>query len=206
MLPRVSLAHLYLLLQLVAHRCSTQQTHAYLHWTLHRVLLYFYPYYPPPPPHSGPRSYPYPYPYAPYVSPPHQPATTPPQPATGGPSIPTTAEQATEGHMSIEPDGDTYKYFYWLPQHNDKIRKNFEKRGSNHMRDMFIDIRKSGQRQLWMAVLGREPTLIELHSHTHKQWEDQQWEEYTRIRESQVVAGEGSSGGSTEYSDYHTWS
>ncbi|KAH0455683.1 hypothetical protein IEQ34_015715 [Dendrobium chrysotoxum] len=31
-------------------------------------------------------------------------------------------------------------------------------------------------------------------------------EEYTRIRESQTAAGEGSSGGSTEYSDYRTWS
>ncbi|KAH0464737.1 hypothetical protein IEQ34_004840 [Dendrobium chrysotoxum] len=30
--------------------------------------------------------------------------------------------------------------------------------------------------------------------------------EYTRIRESQTAAGEDSSGGSTEYSDYRTWS
>ncbi|KAH0459255.1 hypothetical protein IEQ34_012069 [Dendrobium chrysotoxum] len=115
------------------------------------------------------------------------------------------------------------KEFCWLPQHNDRIRKNFEKRGSNRMRDMFTNLRKSGQRPLWMgesvwaklstawssldysrrrdqnrqnrasdfrglgsslhiggsvphtehrrclkAVLGREPTLIELHSHTHK--------------------------------------
>ncbi|KAH0456038.1 hypothetical protein IEQ34_013945 [Dendrobium chrysotoxum] len=64
-------------------------------------------------------------------------------------------------------------------------------------------------------VLGREPTLVELHSHTHKRQKDQRWvdeharkafEEYTRIRESQTAAVEGSSGGSTEYSDYHTWS
>ncbi|KAH0457950.1 hypothetical protein IEQ34_013265 [Dendrobium chrysotoxum] len=34
------------------------------------------------------------------------------------------------------------KDFYWLPNHNDKIKKNFEKRGSTRMRDMFTDIRK----------------------------------------------------------------
>ncbi|KAL0927581.1 hypothetical protein M5K25_001765 [Dendrobium thyrsiflorum] len=31
-------------------------------------------------------------------------------------------------------------------------------------------------------------------------------EEYIRLRESQATAGEGPSGGSTKYSDYHTWS
>ncbi|KAH0463315.1 hypothetical protein IEQ34_007897 [Dendrobium chrysotoxum] len=30
-------------------------------------------------------------------------------------------------------------------------------------------------------------------------------EEYTRLRESQAVAGKGSSAGSTDYSDYRTW-
>ncbi|KAH0464970.1 hypothetical protein IEQ34_005073 [Dendrobium chrysotoxum] len=68
---------------------------------------------------------------------------------------------------------------------------------------------------LQKAVLDREPTPVELHSHTHKRQEDQRWvderarkafEEYTRIRESQTAACEGSSGGSTEYSDYCTWS
>ncbi|KAH0452343.1 hypothetical protein IEQ34_019642 [Dendrobium chrysotoxum] len=67
---------------------------------------------------------------------------------------------------------------------------------------------------LQKAVLGREPTPVELHSHTHKRLEDQQWVDKrarkplrsTRIRESQTAAGEGSSGGSTEYSDYRTWS
>ncbi|KAI0530960.1 hypothetical protein KFK09_000509 [Dendrobium nobile] len=63
-------------------------------------------------------------------------------------------------------------------------------------------------------VLGREPTHVELHSHTHKRQEDQQWadkrvrkayEEYTRLRESQATAREGSSAGSVEYSDYRTW-
>ncbi|KAL0906133.1 hypothetical protein M5K25_024600 [Dendrobium thyrsiflorum] len=140
--------------------------------------------------------------------------------------------------------------FCLLPQHNDKIRKNFEKRGSTRMRDMFTDIRKSGERPLWIGesvwaelnaawdsveysrrrdqnrqnrasdvggkgsslhtgvsiphtehrrrlkeVLGREPTPVELHSHTHKRQEDQQWidergrkahEEYTGLRESQA--------------------
>ncbi|KAL0924942.1 hypothetical protein M5K25_005803 [Dendrobium thyrsiflorum] len=160
--------------------------------------------------------------------------------------------------------------FCWLPQHNDKIRKNFEKRGSTRMRDMFTDLRKSGERPLWIGesvwaelnaawgsveysrrrdqnrqnrasdvggmgtslhtggsvphtehrrrlkeVLGREPTPVELHSHTHKRQEDQQWiderarkahEEYTRLRESQAAAGEGPSGGSVEYSEYCIWS
>ncbi|KAH0466125.1 hypothetical protein IEQ34_006228 [Dendrobium chrysotoxum] len=134
------------------------------------------------------------------------------------------------------------------------------------MRDMFTDIKKSGQRPLWIGegvwvelssawgspdytrrrdqnrqnrasdvgglgsslhtggsvphtehrrLLGREPTPIELHSHTHKRQEDQQWiderarrayEEYTWLRESQAAAGEGFSAGSTDYSDYRTWS
>ncbi|XP_020686615.1 uncharacterized protein LOC110102576 [Dendrobium catenatum] len=41
--------------------------------------------------------------------------------------------------------------FYWLPQHNAKIRKNFEKRGSTLLRDMFTYIRKSGERALWIS-------------------------------------------------------
>ncbi|KAH0462703.1 hypothetical protein IEQ34_010278 [Dendrobium chrysotoxum] len=66
------------------------------------------------------------------------------------------------------------------------------------------------------AVLGREPTPVELHSHTYKRQEDQRWvderarkafvKEYIRIRESQTTVSEGSSGGSIEYSDYRTWS
>ncbi|KAI0524437.1 hypothetical protein KFK09_003806 [Dendrobium nobile] len=162
------------------------------------------------------------------------------------------------------------KEFCWLPQHNDKIRKNFEKRGSTRMRDMFTDVRKVGKRPLWIgeeiwaelnaawgseeytrrrdqnrqnrasdvgglgsalhtggsvphtehrrrlkASLGREPTPVELHSRTHKRQEDQQWiderarkahEEYTRIRETHAALGEGSSGGSVEYSEYRMWS
>ncbi|KAL0915543.1 hypothetical protein M5K25_015969 [Dendrobium thyrsiflorum] len=64
-------------------------------------------------------------------------------------------------------------------------------------------------------MLGREPTSVELYSHTHKRQEDKQWvderarkayEEYTRLRESQAAAGEAPFGGSTEISDYRTWS
>ncbi|KAH0458272.1 hypothetical protein IEQ34_013587 [Dendrobium chrysotoxum] len=70
-------------------------------------------------------------------------------------------------------------------------------------------------RRCLKQVLGREPTPVELHSHTHKRQEDQQWiderarrayEDYTRLRESQAAAGECSSAGSTDYSDYRTWS
>ncbi|PKU75703.1 Alpha-humulene synthase [Dendrobium catenatum] len=65
------------------------------------------------------------------------------------------------------------------------------------------------------AMLGREPTPVELHSRTHKRQEDQQWidersrksyEDYTRLRETHAASGEGSSGGSVEYSEYRIWS
>ncbi|KAH0448148.1 hypothetical protein IEQ34_021948 [Dendrobium chrysotoxum] len=54
-------------------------------------------------------------------------------------------------------------------------------------------------------VLGREPTPVELHSHTHKWQEDQQWVD-ERARRAYAAAGEGSSAGSIDYSDYRTWS
>ncbi|KAH0467882.1 hypothetical protein IEQ34_002915 [Dendrobium chrysotoxum] len=56
---------------------------------------------------------------------------------------------------------------------------------------------------LQKAVLGREPTPVELHSHTHKRQEDQRWVDE---RARKAFVSEGSSGGSTEYSDYRTWS
>ncbi|PKU62605.1 hypothetical protein MA16_Dca028043 [Dendrobium catenatum] len=64
------------------------------------------------------------------------------------------------------------KEFCWLPQHNDKIRKNFEKRGSTLMRDMFTDIRKSGKQPLWIG----EDKWAELNT----SWGS---EEYTRKRD-----------------------
>ncbi|KAI0519796.1 hypothetical protein KFK09_007257 [Dendrobium nobile] len=58
-------------------------------------------------------------------------------------------------------------------------------------------------------MLGRESTPVELHSHTHKRQEDQQWvEERARkahLLESQAVAGEGSSSSSIEYFEYCIW-
>ncbi|KAL0911582.1 hypothetical protein M5K25_019734 [Dendrobium thyrsiflorum] len=63
-------------------------------------------------------------------------------------------------------------------------------------------------------MLGREPTAVELHNHTHRRQQNQQWvddrarrtyDDYTRLRESQAAAGEGSSAGSADVSDYHTW-
>ncbi|KAL0910086.1 hypothetical protein M5K25_021024 [Dendrobium thyrsiflorum] len=131
----------------------------------------FYPYYPPPP-YGGPPAYPYP----PYVPPYYPPP--PPQPATGGPSTAAAAEQTTDGRILITPEGvriysrydapyvswkkiskevwdmwfrEFERDFCWLPQHNDKIRKNFKKCGSTRMRDMFIDIRKLGERPLWIG-------------------------------------------------------
>ncbi|KAH0433812.1 hypothetical protein IEQ34_026943 [Dendrobium chrysotoxum] len=127
------------------------------------------------------------------------------------------------------------KDFCWLPQHNDKIRKNFEKRGSTRMRDMFTDIRKSGQRPLWIGegvwselssawgspdytrrrdqnrhnrasdVGGLDSSLYTGGSVPHTEHR-RRLEEYTRLRESQAAAGEGSSAGSTDYSDYRTLS
>ncbi|KAL0904352.1 hypothetical protein M5K25_026445 [Dendrobium thyrsiflorum] len=220
----------------------------------------FNPYYPPPPSHGGPP--PYPYPYPPYVPP-------PPQPSTGEPSTPAAAQQATEGRMLIEPDGDmfhpskhpTHKirdiirsrydapYLSWKKVPKDVRdmwfrefefsyhinKKNFERRGSIRMRDMFTDLRKADERPLWIGE-GVWPELTSvwvrpdyskrrdqnrqniasdvgglsssLHTggsvlHTEHR---RRLEEYTRLRESQAVAGEGPSGGSAEISDYHTWS
>ncbi|KAL0928819.1 hypothetical protein M5K25_000741 [Dendrobium thyrsiflorum] len=168
----------------------------------------FYPYYPPPPSYGGPPPYPYPYPYPPYVPP-------PPQPSTGEPSTPAAAQQATEGRMLIEPDGDTF-HPSKQPTHKiqDIIRSRYDapylswKKVPKDVRDMWF-------REFEKEMLGREPTSVELHSHTHKRQEDKQWvderarrayEEYTRLRESQAAAGEGPSGGSAEISDYRTWS
>ncbi|KAL0912743.1 hypothetical protein M5K25_018738 [Dendrobium thyrsiflorum] len=143
----------------------------------------FYPYYPPSPSHGGPPTYPYPYP--PYVPPPLQPAITSPQPATSGPSTLATVQQATEGRMLIEPDGDTFhpskqpthkiQYIIWsihdapylswmkVPKEVRDMwfrefevsyhinKKNFERRGSISMRDMFTDIMRSGERPLWIG-------------------------------------------------------
>ncbi|KAL0922384.1 hypothetical protein M5K25_006365 [Dendrobium thyrsiflorum] len=119
--------------------------------------------------------------------------------------------------------------FCWLPQHNDKIRKNFEKRGSTRMRDMFTDLRKSGERPLWIGesvwaelnaawgsveysrrrdqnrqnrasdVGGMGSSLHTWGSVPHTEHR-RRLEEYTRLRESQAAAGEGPSGGSVEYS------
>ncbi|KAI0502611.1 hypothetical protein KFK09_017566 [Dendrobium nobile] len=47
--------------------------------------------------------------------------------------------------------GEFHKEFRWLPEHNTRIRTNFERRGAIHLRDMFTDIRKSGQRPNWIG-------------------------------------------------------
>ncbi|KAL0903916.1 hypothetical protein M5K25_025979 [Dendrobium thyrsiflorum] len=127
------------------------------------------------------------------------------------------------------------KNFCWLPQHNDKIRKNFEKCGSTRMRDMFTDIRKSGERPLWIgeSVWAELTGAWDSPDYTRRRDQNRQnrasdvrgmgsslhtggsvphtehrrrLDEYTRIRESQAGAGEGSFGGSAEYSDYRIWS
>ncbi|XP_020704969.1 uncharacterized protein LOC110115902 [Dendrobium catenatum] len=57
-------------------------------------------------------------------------------------------------------------------------------------------------RRCLKEMLGREPTHVELHSHTHKRQEDQQWID-ERGKKSPC---EGYSGGSVEYSEYRIWS
>ncbi|KAL0926289.1 hypothetical protein M5K25_002506 [Dendrobium thyrsiflorum] len=125
------------------------------------------------------------------------------------------------------------KDFCWLPQHNDKIRKNFERRGSIRMRDMFIDIRKPGERPLWIGEGFWAELTTALVSPDYSRRRDQNrqnrashvgglgsslhtggsvphtehrrcLEEYIRLRESQATASEGPSGGSAEISDYRT--
>ncbi|PKU78584.1 hypothetical protein MA16_Dca011141 [Dendrobium catenatum] len=120
---------------------------------------------------------------------------------------------------------------YWPPptfltfaaiKHKDKIRKNFVKRRSTHMRDMFTDIRKSGERPDWIA----EKVWAELNAawdsleYTRRREKNRQnrasdvggidsslhTEEYIQLRESQPAAVEGSSTGSAKYSEYHIWS
>ncbi|KAI0510831.1 hypothetical protein KFK09_011440 [Dendrobium nobile] len=47
--------------------------------------------------------------------------------------------------------GEFQKEFRWLPEHNTRIRTNFERRGATRLRDMFTDIRKSGQHPNWIG-------------------------------------------------------
>ncbi|KAL0925108.1 hypothetical protein M5K25_003416 [Dendrobium thyrsiflorum] len=220
----------------------------------------FYPYFTAIP-LGVPPTYPYPPYVSPYYLPPlPQPATGGPSTPIAIEQV-GQAGQATDGRMLIQPDGDTFnpskqpmhkirdiirsmydapyiswkkapkevremwfrefeKDFCWLPQHNDKI-------------NMFTDIRKSGERPLWIG----ESVWAELNAawgsleYTRRRDQNRQnrasdvWgmgnsfilgvlfhilsirdEEYTRLRESQPATGEGSSTGSAEYSEYRIWS
>ncbi|KAI0531065.1 hypothetical protein KFK09_000615 [Dendrobium nobile] len=169
----------------------------------------FYPYYTPPPYAGAPPTYPFP-PYAPpYYPPPLH------QPATAGPSTTATAEQEIDGRMLIAPEGDT---FYSSKQPTHKIRDIIWSRFDApyvSWKKVPKEVREMWFREFEKEMLGREPTPVELHSRTHKRQEDQQLiderarkahEEYTRLRETHAASGEGSSGGSVEYSEYRIWS
>ncbi|KAL0905704.1 hypothetical protein M5K25_024144 [Dendrobium thyrsiflorum] len=218
-------------------------------------------YYPPPPSHGGPPPYPYPYPYPPYVPPPPQPSTGEPStPAAAQQAIEDRMLIEPDGdtfHPSKQPTHKIWDiirsiydapYLSWKKVPKDVLdiwfrefevsyhinKKNFERRGSIRMRDMFTDIRKAGERPLWIGEgvwaeltsawvspdyskrrdqnrQNRASDVWSLGSSLHTggvlflilSTED---EEYTRLRESQAVAGEGPSGGSAEISDYRTWS
>ncbi|KAI0531086.1 hypothetical protein KFK09_000638 [Dendrobium nobile] len=175
----------------------------------------FYPYYEPPPYVGAPPTYPFP-PYAPsyYPPPPHQPSSARPSTAVG-PSTSAAPKQVTDGRMLIAPEGDT---FYPSKQPTHKIRNIIRSRFDTpyiSWKKVLKKVREMWFREFEKQMLGREPTPVKLHSHTHRRQEDQQWiderakkayEEYTRLRESQAASGEGSSGGSVEFSEYRIWS
>ncbi|KAH0457530.1 hypothetical protein IEQ34_012845 [Dendrobium chrysotoxum] len=102
------------------------------------------------------------------------------------------------------------------------------------MRDMFTDIRKSGERPLWIgdaiwAELNTSWGSIEYSRRRDQNRQNRAFnvggmgsslhtgglvphtehmrhlDEYTRLQESQTAAGEGPSGGTIEYSEYRIW-
>ncbi|KAI0488614.1 hypothetical protein KFK09_028453 [Dendrobium nobile] len=168
----------------------------------------FYPYHTPPPYAGAPPTYQF-TPYAPpyYPPPPHQPATT-------GPSTAAAAEQETDGRMLIAPEA-------WGSEKYSRRRDQNRQNRASDVGGLGSSLHTGGSvphtehRRHLKAMLGREPTPVELHSRTHKRQEDQQWidersrkayEDYTRLRETHAASSEGSSGGSVEYSEYRIWS
>ncbi|KAI0498034.1 hypothetical protein KFK09_021275 [Dendrobium nobile] len=127
------------------------------------------------------------------------------------------------------------KEFRWLPEYSTRIRSNFERRGATRLRDMFTDIRKSGQRPNWigegvwadLSSAWATPEFIKMREqnkqnrasdygglgsslHTggsvpHTEHR-RRLDDFLRVRESRQSTGEGSSSGSAHTSEYHTWS
>ncbi|KAI0522839.1 hypothetical protein KFK09_005224 [Dendrobium nobile] len=131
--------------------------------------------------------------------------------------------------------GEFQKEFRWLPEYSTRIRSNFERRGATRLRDMFTDIRKSGQRPNWigegvwadLSSAWATPEFIKMREqnkqnrasdcgglgislHTggsvpHTEHR-RRLDDFLRVRESRQSTGEGSSSGSAHTSEYHTWS
>ncbi|XP_028550090.1 uncharacterized protein LOC114579497 [Dendrobium catenatum] len=127
------------------------------------------------------------------------------------------------------------KEFRWLPEYSTRIRSNFERRGATRLRDMFTDIRKSGQRPNWigegvwadLSSAWATPEFIKMREqnkqnrasdcgglgsslHTggsvpHTEHR-RRLDDFLRVRESRQSTGEGSSSGSAHISEYQTWS
>ncbi|KAI0519860.1 hypothetical protein KFK09_007321 [Dendrobium nobile] len=130
---------------------------------------------------------------------------------------------------------DHHDHQRWLPEYSTRIRSNFERRGATRLRDMFTDIRKSGQRPNWigegvwadLSSAWATPEFIKMREqnkqnrasdcgglgsslHTggsvpHTEHR-RRLDDFLRVRESRQSTGEGSSSGSAHTSEYHTWS
>ena len=43
------------------------------------------------------------------------------------------------------------KRFYWAPEHDSQIRRNFEEKGASRLKDTFGELRKRGKQPLWLS-------------------------------------------------------
>ncbi|PKU76666.1 hypothetical protein MA16_Dca001271 [Dendrobium catenatum] len=143
-----------------------------------------------------------------------------------------TADSKISNHKG---DFSPTKEFRWLPEYSMRIRTNFERRGATRLRDMFMDIRKSGQRPNWigegvwadLSSAWATPEFIKMREqnkqnrasdcgglgsslHTggsvpHTEHR-RRLDDFVRARESRQSTGEGASSGSAHIYEYQTWS
>ncbi|XP_020676575.2 uncharacterized protein LOC110095388 [Dendrobium catenatum] len=130
--------------------------------------------------------------------------------------------------------GEFQKEFRWLPEYSTRIRTNFERRGATRLKDMFTNIKKSGQHPNWigegvwadLSSAWATPEFVKMREqnkqnggsdcgglcsslHTggsvpHTEHR-RRLDDFVRARESRQSLGEGSSSGSAHTSEYHTW-
>ncbi|KAH0722671.1 hypothetical protein KY290_005330 [Solanum tuberosum] len=72
------------------------------------------------------------------------------------------------------------KKFKWLPHYTDAIRRNFEKRASARMTQLFQDVRKNlPLKPHWMGdakeSTGKDPSISEFYFRTHRKKSDKTW-------------------------------